>query len=442
MAGRRRTIIAITTRIIVCLVILVLSGVIFTVLWKTKPAPERRGENRELHPVFVMRAAITEVRRQYEGYGTAQAMDSADVPARVTSTVIDMPEATLPGNKVVKGQILARLDPSDYERKVEIASNILLELDAQVKRLDIEAQSWVERVALADEQVALAQAEYDRIEKAHAGGAAKTRELDIAHIALLRSQRELVNQREELDKIPSRRLSLQAQRRGQEASLQLDRQNLDRCTIVSPISVVIQEVDVEIGENVVAGQRIARVVSRERIEVPLQLPASARPYLVPGDEVVIESAASSRQIWIASVSRIAPEDDEETRTVTVYVELTQDPDDATLLAPGKFVRATVSSIHPEMRWIVPRRSLRSERITLVQNNKIVSRRVSVDYQVRKDFPVFGLPDDLWLVLESPLPPGALVVITPTRSLAEGMSVEPVLPDGAAATVLSAKEPAK
>ena len=95
-----------------------------------------------------------------------------------------------------------------------------------------------------------------------------------------------------------------------------------------------------------------------------------------------------------------------------------------------------------MRWIVPRRSLRSERITLVQNNKIVSRRVSVDYQVRKDFPVFGLPDDLWVVLESPLPPGALVVITPTRSLAEGMSVEPVLPDGAAATVLSAKEPAK
>ncbi len=71
MAGRRRTIIAITTRIIVCLVILVLSGVIYTVLWKTKPAPERRGENRELHPVFVMRAAVTEVRRQYEGYGTA-----------------------------------------------------------------------------------------------------------------------------------------------------------------------------------------------------------------------------------------------------------------------------------------------------------------------------------------------------------------------------------
>ncbi len=102
----------------------------------------------------------------------------------------------------------------------------------------------------------------------------------------------------------------------------------------------------------------------------------------------------------------------------------------------------MSSIHSEMRWIVPRRSLRSERIILVQDEKIVSRRVGVDYQIRKEFPVFGIPDNLWVVLESPLPPDALVVITPTRSLEEGMSVEPMLPDGVSATVLSAKEPAK
>ena len=170
MAGKRRTIIAITTRIIVCVVILSLSSVIYIVLRDTKPVPERRGENRERHPVFVMRAALTEVRRQYEGYGTAQAMDSADVPARVTSTVIDLPEDMLPGNKVMKGQVLARLDASDYEQKVEIANNTLLELDAQLKRLDIEAQSWAERVALVEKQVGLSQAEYDRIEKAHAGG--------------------------------------------------------------------------------------------------------------------------------------------------------------------------------------------------------------------------------------------------------------------------------
>lgn len=442
MAPKRRTIIAITTRVIVCLAILALSAVIFTVLLITKPAPERRGENQESHPVFVLRAALTEVRRQYEGFGTAQAMDSADVPARVTSTVIALPEDILPGNKVVKGQILARLDESDYRRKVEIASNLLQELDAQITQLEIEAQGWVERVDLAGKQVALAQAEYDRIEKAHADGAAKIRELDIANAALLGTQRELVNMREELSKIPSRRLSLQARKRGQESSLKLDLQNLERCTIVSPLNGVIQEVDVEIGENVVAGQRIARVVNRERIEIPLQLPASSRPYLSIGDEVTIESAASSRQSWIATVSRIAPEDDRETRTVTVFVELSQNSNDATLLAPGKFVRATVSSVHPEMRWIVPRRSLRSERITLVQDGRIVSRRVSVDYQVRKEFPQFGLPDDLWIVLDSPLPPGALVVITPTRSLAEGMSVKPVLPDGVSVKVLTAKEPAK
>ncbi len=39
MAGKRRTIIAITTRIIVCVVIIALSSVIYIVLRDTKPLP-------------------------------------------------------------------------------------------------------------------------------------------------------------------------------------------------------------------------------------------------------------------------------------------------------------------------------------------------------------------------------------------------------------------
>jgi RND family efflux transporter MFP subunit len=373
-----------------------------------------------------MPTQMVPVRRSFGGYGTARAMDTADVPARVTATVVELPEQVQDGARVEEGQLLVRLDDSEFLRQVEITTNLIADLDAQLQRLAVEKTSWERRVELVDESVRLARAEYDRVNLAVERNVAQPRELDVVRKTVIQAEREQVMAQEELDKLPARMASLTAQREQQRSNKDIASLDLDRCTIRSPIQGVIQSVDLEIGEGIVSGQRVARVVSRRRVEVPLRVAASARPELTIGDEAVLESVGSTNQQWQGSVSRIAPEDDERTRTLAVYIDFEQDPELPGSLAPGQFVRGTVYSRREHLRTVVPRRSLQSDRLMLATDGILRTVTVTVDFQVERALPELGLPDTHWVALRDPLEDGSLVVISPSRSLVDGMRVTPVL----------------
>jgi multidrug efflux pump subunit AcrA (membrane-fusion protein) len=196
----------------------------------------------------------------------------------------------------------------------------------------------------------------------------------------------------------------------------------------SPIAGLLQAVDVEVGEHVNPGQRLARVVSLDRLEVPLQIAAGVRPFLELGEEVRIIGTGTDERVWESTIGRIAPESDPETRTLTIYAEVTQPA--ATeeglngALAPGQFVRALVLATNVQERWVVPRRSVDEGGILIVNDEHIRRRPIEIDYQVEMKLPRFGVKDALWVVLEEPLEPGLPVVINPTPALIEGMQVEP------------------
>jgi RND family efflux transporter MFP subunit len=347
-------------------------------------------------------------------------MNQGDIPARVTATVIEMPPGIDAGAHVAAGQVIARLDDADFARQVEISTQVIADLESQLNRLAIEETSWTERVKLVTEDVALVQAEFNRVKDAAERGAAKQREVDLARQALIAVIRAEVAAKEEFDKIPARRTSLQAQKTAQEAQLRLARQNLERCTIASPINGILEAVDVELGENALVGTRIARVVSIAHIEIPIQLPAGARSDIALGDEVLIHATGASVQSWHAALTRISPEDDAATRTLTVFAEVHQQPDaDASMLAPGSFVRAIVTARDAQPRWVVPRRSLQGDRILLVRDGRVLGRNVRVDFSLEAEFPQFGVPDRHWIVLLDQLASGDQVVLNATRSLIDG-----------------------
>ena len=190
--------------------------------------------------------------------------------------------------------------------------------------------------------------------------------------------------------------------------------------------------EVEVGENLGVGQRVARVVDVSRIEVPLRLPASARSSLRLGDEVVLRSAGSGNETWRASVARIAPEDDQATRTMAVYAEVMQEPDQPGGLAPGQFLRGLISSSTNNLRWVIPRRALAGERIYLIENGRVVSRVVKIDFQIERTYPELGLADVQWVVLREPLQEGEQVVVNGSRSMSEGMAAQAVIAEASEA----------
>lgn len=438
MAVQRNKVVSLIFRGAVAVACLAAAIGIFAFLYNTAPKPPASDVTLALPRVQVMRATLVPVQRQWEGFGTAQSMETANVPSRVTSTVTARPDEIRSGRTVRKGQLLVKLDDSDFVRQVEIATQAIADIEAQLRRLELEEKSLQTQAELAAEDARLARADVERVREALARDAARQREVDQAQQLLNAAQQAEVVARESLDAIAPRRASLQAQQQREQATLRLASQNVERSQIASPIDGVLQTVDVEVGENVTAGQSVARVVNLARIEVPLVLTSAARPFVNIADQVVLRQEGARGTTWPATVTRIAPENDQSTRTMRVFVEVSGSAGQAP--APGQFVQGRVISSESQPRWIAPRRAVDRDRVYLVNDGRIVSRAVAIDFGIEGEFPAFGVPDREWLVLKGLLPENALLVIDSSRRFVEGSNVEPVLAGGSDDQIVKSSAP--
>ncbi|MCZ6735999.1 MAG: efflux RND transporter periplasmic adaptor subunit [Planctomycetota bacterium] len=425
MADKRNILVSVITQVVVSMALLAVAVGIYVVLLKTKPRPQGSVEPPAMRRVEVMHVIEVPVRRQWTGFGTAAAMDSADVPVQVSAIVVEVPRHIVAGAEIKDGDVLAEFDKTDFVQQVNILSQRIAEIAAQLDQLRVEEASLIQRAALAGKETELAERELERVLDAFERNGANQREIDRAEVALKVRQRLETFVKEERDKIAPRRAQLAAKRLGLDAELALANKDVERCTVRSPLGGVIQAVDVEVGERLALGERVARVVSLQRIEVALRLPGGTRAAIAVGDEVILTSRNATTQSWPGQVARIGPQDDETTRTMAVYVEVEQDPHDRGLLAPGLFVQGTVVSSEVELRSVVPRRSLLGDRLLLIEDNVVRSYPVQVVFHVQGDFPQIGVAAEQWAVLAEPLPAGALVVVNAARSLPEGLEVEAI-----------------
>ena len=60
--------------------------------------------------------------------------------------------------------------------------------------------------------------------------------------------------------------------------------------------------------------------------------------------------------------------------------------------------------------------------------------VSIRFPITGTFEQFDVPDRDWVVLDEPLEEGELIVLSPSRTLADGMRVEPVSAEDSLASV--------
>lgn len=415
---------AIVFRAFICLVLVAAGVGIAGALVATRPDAGRAVGQTPPPRITVVELQPLEIERFVRGYGTARALDSADVPARVQAVVDAVAPNFAAGSQVEKGALLVELDASDFLKQVEMGEQAIRGIDAQLALLDSQQRAASQSKELAESDRALAATDLARVEKAAADGAAQPREVDRARQALIAASRAAVLADDAFAQIGPRRQALLAERSGQTARLELARLSAERCRIEAPIAGTLQVADIEIGESVVPGQTVARIVDRGHIEIPLRIPASSRALAPVGARCVV-TGRDSRVSQDGVVARVAPEDDPESRTATVFIEIRQDPARPEALAPGAFVEARIASGGSERRLAVPRRAIRDEQVAVVEDGRIRMRRVTVAFRLSEQPGGAAVADADWAVLDDGPTAGALVVLDGSRSLAEGQLVEPV-----------------
>lgn len=442
-AEKRNYILSYLVRGFTAVIVLVICLVVVMALNATAPKAGEVQATVTPQSVRVFEAKQIELQRQWRGYGVAAAIDRADVPSRVAATVISISPTIQAGRPIKLNELIVRLDASDFQRQVDQAEHRITELDALLKQIEVEEKRYAQRLLLEKKDVALAQAEATRIESLFKIDAAKQFEFDAAMRSVIAAERAALNTEELMEKIIPRKEALKALREGQVSSKLAAQQNVDRCEILSPLEGILESVDVKLGESLQPGQRVARVVSLSRIEVPVQLPVAARPDLILGGRVELRPTNDMTHCWDATIVRMSPADDATTRTMTVFAEVDQKQlaaqfgtaGAANLLTPGQFLSATTWSASNAPRWVVPRRSIRAGRVLVVRDGIITSKPVMIDYLNEGAVPGSGVPDDQWAVLldeGQPLKAGDLVVLNASVALRDGDKISPVTaaPDAA------------
>ncbi|MFL6202610.1 MAG: efflux RND transporter periplasmic adaptor subunit [Thermoanaerobaculia bacterium] len=334
---------------------------------------ERRGgaESLTAREVRVVRAETANLARTVVVSGTLAADEEAGlgpkVAGRLTSLAVDL------GDHVRRGQVLARLSPTDFELRVRQAENALQQARAQLglpsdgpSRVIDPADTAVVKQAAAN--LTQAQLTRDRMARLLEQQLIPQQDFDAAEAALQVAE---ARHQEAIETARTRQALL-----GQRMSeLEIARQQLRDSAITAPFDGRIRERQAGVGDYVAAGQTVVVLVRvhplRLRLEVPEREAAGVR-----GGQAVRLTVEGDPATHEGRVARISPAIREESRTLLVEAEV-PNPDGA--LRPGTFAKAEIVTVADEPAVLVPTSSVVSfagiEKVLGVADGKAVEKRV-------------------------------------------------------------------
>jgi len=236
--------------------------------------------------------------------GLASASTEVNLSFRVGGPLISRPVDV--GDEVEAGDVVARIDPNDFEVRLE------------------GVRGQLERAKAAQ---AYAQTEYDRIARIMKEDPGATSE-----VALDTVQRQL-----NVAKADARSL---------EAGVAAAEDQLKYTQLKAPFSGRVASIYVENFEDVLPKQPIVRIIDRTRIDFKISIPEGLIGYAPYVEEVILRFDAFEGRGFKATIKEIGEEATQATRTYPVTLVMDQ-PKDVEILA-GMAGNAQITSKPPDL----------------------------------------------------------------------------------------------
>ena len=356
-------------------------------------------------PVKVLRLLQEPLARSVTVSGTLAAEEQVTVSFKVTGRVEEL-RVDL-GTTVRKGDLIARLTPTDFELRLRQAEASLQQARARLgldPSGDTETVDAEQTAVVRQARAALTEArrQRERIATFVERGISAKADLETADAAL-----EIAEGRHQdaLEEVRNRQAVL-AQRRSEVA---LARQQLDDTSLHSPIEGVVRERLVFAGEYRAAGTAIATIVRQHPLRLQLAVPERASTMLRIGQRVrvTIEGDSTAHE---GRVTRVSPSIAEGTRTLPIEAEI---PNVDGKLRPGTFAKADIVT-EERSALVVPQSALvvfaGVEKVLVVRDGKAHEQRVRT-----------GVRTGDRVELIDGVTPGDLVIVSP-GGLADGSPV--------------------
>ena len=333
-----------------------------------KEGPEDKGPPRE---VRVATAEEGRLARTVEVSGTLAADEQAQlgfkVAGRLERMLVDI------GSPVRRGQVVARLVPTDFELKVRQAESALQQARSQLglpatgagEAVDVNQTAGVKQAAATLKSAQLTRA---RMAKLFEEQLIPQQDLDAADAALGVAD----GRYQEAVETARTRQGLLLQRKSE---LEIARQQLADSVLTAPFDGAISSRLVSPGDYLAAGAPVAVLVRMHPLRLKLAVPEREAIGIRVGQPVDLTVEGEPGK-HTGRVARISPAISEENRTLMVEAEV---PNSDNGLRPGSFARAGIVVQAGDSAVLVPASSIVTfagiQKVISVKDGKAVEKRV-------------------------------------------------------------------
>jgi len=274
--------------------------------WLLWPAAEQ-AESGPVDVTSIERGDITQI---VSAVGSVRALNTVEVGSQLSGQILEL---FVDFNSPVEaGDLLARLDPQTFERRVQEA-----EANLAVARANVEVQTA--GIAKAEASYANARRELERQQSLVERGSVSASALDLAETTYLSARADIEIAR-------AQKVNAEATVQQREAALEAARIDLERTEIRSPINGVVIQRAVDIGQTVAASLQapvlftIAQDLAAIRIEASVD--EADIGTVREGAEARFDVDAFPGQEFSGRVGqvRLAPNEEQNVVTYTVVID--------------------------------------------------------------------------------------------------------------------------
>jgi len=325
----------------------------------------------ETRQVRVVQARLGALPRVVSVAGTLAAEDQValamKVAGRVSELLVDM------GSRVDKGQVLARLVPTDFELRVRQAeasldqarSRLGLAPDADEGTVELEQTALVKQAAAVLNEASVTR---QRVAHLYEQQLLSRSDLDKAEADYQVAEGRY---QESLEEIRNRQ-ALLAQRR---TELDLARQQRQDAVLTAPYAGAVRERLAAPGQFVAAGQPIVTLVRVHPLRLKLAVPEREAAGVAVGQQVRL-SVEGDQEIHTGRVARLSPSIAEGSRTLMLEAEI---PNPDGQLRPGAFASAEIVTESDQPVVFVPLSAIVTfagmEKVIVVEDGRTIEKRV-------------------------------------------------------------------
>ncbi len=317
---------------------------------------------------------------------------SVKVPGRLQTLAVDL------GSSVRQGQLIAQVEPKDYELQLTQSEALLsqararlgLTLSGDDEKVDSNQTSTVKEAKARLEE---ARKNRDRIVELNEQGILSQSERETADAAHEVAANRFRDALEEVNN----RLAQLAQRR---AEVEIARQQLADTAIRAPFDGAIQVRRASPGEYMIAGTPLVTIVRTDPLRLRVEAPERESAAVRPGQKVRVW-VEGNPAAHVGIISRVSPAIDRQTRMLLVEADIANDGS----LRAGSFVRAEIVTRDDQQSLSVPTDALVTfagiEKVFVVEKEKAVERPVSI-----------GRRGTNWVEVVNGVKAGDVVVLNP------------------------------